>query len=188
MTTVLVQTAFLLLLSQVLLGAVGRILSGWWGLPVLILQVWLILRIADVLRGEMLQAVRRRVKLVPWHMALWVVLFWQWPSVLFLPRITPIPALIGEVWNGAMFSVAGLVGVFGQTAADAVRSWLWVGVVLEALLFVLVAGRTIVRTPAGRRQAEQAARQVAAAGDWAPARRHKDVAKRRPAPLPPTEE
>lgn len=184
MVTVLLQSAVLLILGQVLLGAVGFAVPAglaWLGLPLWILLFWLILRVARVLRAEMERLAMQRQPVVPWRMALWAVLLWQWPSVLLLPEGTIAPPLLGQLWNGVMLPVQGTVDLlFGQAAGTALGPWLWVAVVLEALVFGLIVGRPVpTGLPAARAAADALPkRQVAAAGQWAPARSLNDVRKK----------
>jgi len=177
--TVLLQSAVLLILGQVLLGAVGYAVSAWlpWlGLPLSVLLFWLIVRTARVLRGELEEAARKRQAVVPWQMAAWAALMWQWPSVVFLPSGTFAPEWLGRVWNGVMLPVQGTFGT-------ALGPWLWVAVVVETLAFVAIVGRplTLAMALVVSKPVEQppAQREVAAAAEWAPARRHKDAIRRR---------
>ncbi|HWI62044.1 MAG TPA: hypothetical protein VNT75_09410 [Symbiobacteriaceae bacterium] len=184
MPKVLLQSAVLLILGQLILGAVGYVLVDipWLGLPLGIILFWLILRLARVLRGEMETQAKQNGRVVPWQMALWATLLWQWPSVILLPSGTFAPEWMGKVWNGVMVPVQGTVGLISQTAADGLGPWLWLAVVLEALAFALVVGQPLAtRSPVPERKAAQAAaqRQVAASGEWAPARRHREVTRRR---------
>lgn len=183
MLTVLLQSAVLLILGQLLLGAVGYVVPmglAWLGLPLWILLFWLILRVARVLRGEMEKLAMQRQPVVPWRMAVWAVLLWQWPSVILLPEGSLAPEVLGRVWNGVMLPVQGTVGlIFGRAAGTALEPWLWVAVVLEALVFGLIVGRPVsTGLPAAKAADALPKRQVAAAGDWAPARRLNDVRKK----------
>ena len=181
---VLLQSAVLLILGQLILGAVGYVCTEipWLGLPLGMLLFWLIVRLARVLRREMETLARQSGGIVPWKMALWATLLWQWPSVILLPSGTFAPQWMGQVWNGVMVPVQGTVAMFSEGAGAALAPWLWLAVVVEALAFALVVAQPLAaRTPvADRKGAEAAAqRMVAAGGDWAPARRHKEVTRRR---------
>jgi hypothetical protein len=184
MLTVLLQSAVLLILGQLLLGAVGHVVPlelAWLGLPLWILLFWLILRVARVLRGEMEKLAMQRQPVMPWRMAVWAVLLWQWPSVILLPEGTFAPAVLGEVWNGVMLPVQGTMGLlFGEAAGTSLGPWLWVAVVLEALVFGLIVGRPVATgLPVAKAAADALPkRPVAAAGDWAPARSLNDVRKK----------
>lgn len=177
MVTVLLQSAVLLILGQLLLGAVGYAVPQglpWLGLPLGILLFWLILRVGRVLRDYLEAAARKRQPVAPLQMALWATLLWQLPSVILLPAGTIAPNWLGQIWNGVMLPVQGTAGLlFG--GAEALASWLWVAVVVEALVFAFIVGRPLT----GPAVAEPPAlKQVAAAGNWAPARRHRDVVKK----------
>lgn len=185
MLAVLLQSAVLLILGQLLLGAVGVYAVpsevAWLGLPLWIFLFWLILRVARVLRGEMEKMAMKRQPVAPWQMAVWAVLLWQWPSVILLPEGTFALPMLGQIWNGVMLPVQGTVGLlFGQTAGTALGPWLWVAVVLEALVFGLIVGRPLsTGLPAAKAAADALPkRQVAAAGEWAPARSLNDVRKK----------
>ncbi|MDF2627337.1 MAG: hypothetical protein K0R39_1168 [Symbiobacteriaceae bacterium] len=183
MLTVLLQSAVLLILGQLLLGAVGYVVPqglAWLGLPLWIFLFWLILRVARVLRAEMEKKGLQRHPVVPWQMAAWAVLLWQWPSVILLPKGTFVPGVLGQIWNGVMLPVQGTVGLVSEAAGTALGPWLWMAVVLEALIFGLIVGRPLATVLPGVRQAaELPQRQVAAAGGWAPARTLKDVRGKR---------
>lgn len=178
MVTVLLQSAVLLILGQLLLGAVGYAVPQglpWLGLPLGILLFWLILRVGRVLRGFLEEAARKRQPVAPLQMALWATLLWHLPSVLLLPAGTFAPRWVGQVWNGVMLPVQGTAGLlFG--GAETLESWLWVAVVVEALVFALIVGRPMTGPAAAETAAPR--QQVAAAGNWVPARRHKDVVKK----------
>lgn len=183
MLTVLLQSAVLLIVGQVLLGAVGyAVPSGfaWLGLPLWILLFWLILRVARVLRAEMEKRVMQRQTVVPCQMAVWAVLLWQWPSVILLPQGSFAPPVLGQIWNGVMLPVQGTAGLISDAAGAALGPWLWVAVLLEALVFGVIVGRPVATgLPVTRPSAEAHPRhQVAAAGEWAPARRLNDVRKK----------
>lgn len=184
MVTVLLQSAVLLILGQVLLGAVGYAVPSdvaWLGLPLWALLFWLILRVARVLRAETERLAMQRHPVTPWRMAVWAVLLWQWPSVILLPEGTPAPVILGQLWNGVMLPVQGTVGLlFGEATGTALGPWLWVAVLLEALVFGLIVGRPVsTGLPVARGTADSHPRhQVAAAGEWAPARRLNDVRKK----------
>lgn len=177
----LVETAILLAVSQFILGVAGYLLKGipWAALPVVFFLGWMIVRTARVLREAMGRAVRRRVPLTPWVTALVVGLFWQLPALACVPAWAPAPAI--RLWQGALLPIPGTVELLGGHWLQ-VEPLLWLMVPLEIALFVWVAARNVV--PVRRFTAQSgAAASIDAArngtGEWAPARRRKDIRRRK---------
>lgn len=179
MKQLLVQTAILLIIGQGVLGGAGFALRHlpWLGLPLPFLLFWFIYRTARVLRESMIRAQRRWVPVVPWQAALWVVLLWQLPTLVVLPFWAPDWA--AGLWQGAMLPVVGTVDLWVPSFATAVTPWLLLACLVEGAFFVRVAGRSsALRLPLRQASPHQPA---AASGEWAPARRRKDI-PRRPKP------
>ena len=108
MVMALLEAAVLLILGQLVLGAVGWVVPQaypWLGLPLGVLLFWLILRVARVLREFLDEAARKRQPVAPLAMALWATLLWQLPSVVLLPSGTFTPVWMGQIWNGVMLPV-----------------------------------------------------------------------------------
>ena len=169
-----VQIGILLLLAQVVLGAVGYVLPQglpWLGLPLVVLLLWLIVRTARILRTEMETAVKRKAPVpTPWLHALIAALVWLWPAGLLLPGWSFVPQWAPAIWNGSFQPVVDTLGLTSLTP------WLWVAVPLEGLLLLAVAGR-----PLPRLVAPVAVRSNLApvAGGWAPARTYKDALRKK---------
>lgn len=181
MGKVVLQSAVLLILGQLILGAVGLAVPpglAWLGLLLGALIFWLIVRIARVLRSEMTAALEQQEEVVvPWQVATWATMLWQWPSILLLWPDTVFPEWMGRLWNGVALPVQGTVDLFADGAA--IQPWLWVAVAVEAVTFWILVARPLPAQVAARKQAAEAVQRTAAGtNDWAPARRHKDVQRR----------
>jgi hypothetical protein len=172
-TKFLLQTMALLFLGQLLLGWLGWLLVGaapWAGLPVTLLLVWFLYRLARVFRDEVQQAIRRDEPVQPGRLAVFVALAAQLPSLALLPYWAP--EWIVKLWQGAVLPVPATLSMIWAGAGAAVP-WLWVSSALEIALFAWV-----VTAPEKKVQTYAAPPVKAAAGDWAPARRVSDVQKK----------
>jgi hypothetical protein len=177
---VLVQTALLLVGGQVVLGVLGYwVPSGypWLGLPLIVLFVWLITRTAQVVRQELKVTTKQQVTAAPWRIALTGLLAWQAPALLGLALLRWLPDWVVGVWHGtALPVVRSLDRWFPSLGAG---FWfLAAASAAEAVLFGLIIGRPVSRAVAPASTAPGRARATVAAGQWAPARSHKDVVKR----------
>jgi hypothetical protein len=174
MTALAFQTALLLALGQLFTGLLGyaadRAGWAWTALPLPLLLAWFIYRTGGVLRTEMEKAQRRKILLVPERFALFVATLWQLPALLTLPLWAPPWA--SQVWQGWLLPLTGTAGLLWP-GARSLASWLWLAFPLQMALFY---GAT--RPP--RRRVPQVERPAlkAASGDWAPARRYRDVVKK----------
>jgi hypothetical protein len=168
-----------LAVSQFVLGVAGYLLKGipWAALPVVFFLGWMIVRTALVLREAMGRAVRRRMPLTPWVTALVVAVLWQLPALACVPAWAPSPTI--RLWQGALLPIPGTLELLGS--ALPVEPLLWLMLPVEIALFVWVAARNVVPV---RRFAPQSgvAASIATArngtGEWAPARRRKDIRRR----------
>lgn len=180
----LIQTALLLMFGQVLLGAVGyaAVSAGlpWAGLPLLLLYGWLILRTARVLHTALQDQVREnRTPLEAWRYSLLTLLVWQVPGVLVLALHNRLPDWLPRLWHGLNFPMAGTVSWLVPGLLTDMLYW-HVGVIgFAAGLFMAVAGRPLDLPMAPKPVAARPSLATAAGGEWAPARRAKDVATRR---------
>lgn len=167
------QMALLLASSQIILGLVGYGLAlrfPWVGLLATLLLLWLIVRTASVLRYEIDRARRNRKPVVPAATALVVAFLWQLPGLLVLPLWAPRWAW--AVWQGAVLPLPAVVGRLAGTAQSA-EPWVWGAYVVEILLFVGLASRSLQVRSVRRRGGVQGP----SAGNtenvaWAPARRY----------------
>lgn len=182
--TSLLQVTLLLLAGQLILGAPAYAVGGpggvpWLSLPLLVLFLWLIARTGAVLRQEMAAAVKRRQAVVPWRMVVAAILLWQAPALLGLALSKWLPGWVTLAWHGAMLSAVGTLDLIfpAMNLADTAW-WPYVASLLEVALFAVVAGRPVLPAAVSHQPAVQA-RAAVAAGEWAPARRHKDVVKKK---------
>lgn len=174
----LVETAVLLAASQLVLGIVGYLVRGipWLGLLLVLFLCWMIVRTARVLREEMIRAARRGVPLTPWATALFVAVLWQVPVLLCLPYWAPAFGI--RIWAGAFLSIPGTLQLIPSLSLPA-DPLLWAAVPAEMALFLWAAGKALaVRTMQPQAQVA-AARMPGGNAEWVPARRHKDVPRRR---------
>jgi hypothetical protein len=179
-TTTPFKFALLLLAAQVSLGVVGFAAGAaglaWLGLPLLALLLWLLVRIAAVLRDEMEQAQKRKQPVVPWKLALFVTLLWQLPALVAVAPWGWVPDWAPGVWHGALLPFPQVLQPWWPAP---VSYWLLGGTLVQAGLFAWLAGRPLARRVVPAATAAAQARDAVAAGQWAPARRHKDVAGRK---------
>lgn len=170
----LLQTVLLLCLGQWLLGGLGLLAVGvapWLGLPLTLLLIWLIRRVAVIFREEAAKADRNGQATAPKRLSFFVALLAQLPGLALLPFWAP--ATIATLWQGAVLPITASLGLFWPEGAAIAQPWLWLAVILEIGLFVWVA-----TAPEPRHQPQLATPVKPAAGDWAPARRHADLNKR----------
>lgn len=180
----LIQSALLLVIGQVVLGAAGyaAVSAGlpWAGLPLILLYGWLIMRTARVLHSAMQEQVREtRVPTEAWRQSLMPLLIWQVPGVLVLMLARFLPDWVPLVWHGLTPPLAAAGDrLFSGLTSDMLY---WYGGVIgfSAGLFMAVAGRSLDLPAVPKPSAIQGALPTAAGADWAPARRAKDVAVRR---------
>lgn|GEM_PF-1512582 len=167
------QMALLLAGSQLVLGLAGYGTYQrfpWPGLLATLLLTWLIVRIAAVLRQEIIRARRNRKPVVPLAAALLVAFLWQLPGLLVLPLWAPQWAW--SIWQGAALPLQAVVSRL--TGADlAPATWVWAAYGVEILLFAVLASRST--DP--RAQVHRARKSRRTAGsiedvEWAPARRY----------------
>lgn len=192
---VLLQMWVLLVISQLLLGAVGLAITmtGWpvWlGLPLTVLLIWIVVRLGRILREE---AERLRapgqVPARPWLLPTAVALCWQLPGLLLL--VLPLPMLYLMLWHGAVLPLfAPFAGT--RTMAEAIAGFALASVAQGGLLVWAGTARmrsqnitaapsaSASRTPAAP-AADDAQGQPRAAGgtEWYAVRRVKDVQSRR---------
>lgn len=176
MLKLLLETSLLLLVGQALLGGLGfgagALPWPYLGLPITASFIWLVIRTALVMREEMAKARKRGAMIVPWRMALFTGVLWQVPALAVAPSWFP------EVWQGALLPIRGTFGLLWPEAAAATTPWLWVAALGELALFALVAGRSTIR-PALRGAQVNPAQRPVAAGEWVPARRRKDIVRKK---------
>jgi hypothetical protein len=178
----LTQTAILLALTQFVLGAIGYLLRGipWLGLPLIFCLGWMIIRTARILREEMVRAARRGLSLQPWATALFIAVMWQLPALVCAPFWAP--SFLIWIWQGSVLPVFRTIQLLPGLSVP-VDPVLWLAVLAEMGLFVWAAGRSGLLLKPARPQATLAAGRMPGAGgaasEWAPARRCKDVPKRR---------
>ncbi|OTA41786.1 MAG: hypothetical protein A6D92_03850 [Symbiobacterium thermophilum] len=160
------QTAFLLLLGQLLLGGLGWFLAGRWpwiGLIPALVLLWFAWRLGVVFREE----AERRTRRYRTAAAAWTAVMSQIPGLLLLPFWAP--DWIYSLWQGTFLPVAALLERYRPGLGQVVVPWLWASAAAIVLLF---AG-------AGREVPAPAPPPVRAApGEWVPARRLADVQKR----------
>lgn len=170
----LIQTMLLLCLGQWLLGGLGWLAVGvtpWLGLPLTLLLIWLIRRLAVIFREEAAKADRNGQATAPKRLSFFVALVAQLPGLALLPFWAP-PAF-ATVWQGAVLPITATLGLLWPEGAALAQPWLWLAVILEMGLFVSVA-----TAPEPRYQPQMTAQVKPEAGDWAPARRHSDLKRR----------
>ncbi|MFZ5814731.1 MAG: hypothetical protein ACOY93_05460 [Bacillota bacterium] len=170
----LLQTMLLLLLGQVLLGGVGWLLvkaAPWAGLPVTLLLLWFIRRVALIFREEAQAALKREAPILPGRLSLFVALGAQLPGLLLLPYWAPESAML--LWQGAVLPVTATLTWIWEPWGDVLRSFLWLAFLPEVALFAWMAG-----APQPAKKAPPAAPPKAAPGEWAPARRVADVERK----------
>jgi len=82
--TLPLDIAFLLFFSQGLLGSLAYLARAmpWVAIPIAVLQIWLILRIALVLRDEVAIAKRKGVDRNLRGIAVLAALIWQLPALV----------------------------------------------------------------------------------------------------------
>lgn len=186
MTSALLQALMLLLAGQILLGGAGFAANAaglpWLGLPLLAVWLWLILRTSSVLRGEMEAAERRREPIVPWKLALFTTLLWQLPALVAVAPWSWVPGWVPGVWHGALLPFKQSLELWLPSMATPQSYWLFGGTLAEAAIFAVRTGRPAARPVIPRPAASAAARQVAAGGEWAPARSLKDVRAKKSGP------
>lgn len=181
---VIMQSAVLLILGQVVLGALGFAVPDrypWLGLPLLLLFMWLIVRTARVVRQELEGAAKKRQTVVPWRVALSTALIWQVPALIGWAVLAWLPDWVPAVWHGTALPAIDSLDRWIPALGLGATSWVTVAVaVLEAVLFGFIAGRPLapVVTPKAAQEQAHATVAAAASGEWAPARRHKDAMKR----------
>jgi len=170
------RMALLLASAQVILGLTGYALRRypWPALVVTLLFLWLLVRAATVMRGEVSRAQRKGIPVVPAAAASLVAVLWQLPGLAVLPLW--VPDWIWSVWQGWALPVPGVLGRLLGMELN-VAPWLWGAWVVEVLLFVGAASRREVR-----RVRRVAVPKVKAAGDaeWVPARRYTGKNRQRP--------
>lgn len=160
------QTAFLLLIGQLLLGALGWFLSGrlpWVGLLATLALLWYAWRLGVVFRDE----AERRTRRYRASAAAWTGFLAQLPGLLLLPYWAP--GWIYSLWQGAFLPVPAVLERYWPGMGGRVIPWLWLTAVLVVLLFA---------RPAHKERRQEAPAQRLAPGEWAPARRFADVQKR----------
>lgn len=167
------QMATLLACSQLVLGLVGYGVYQrfpWPGLLATLLLVWLIARIASVLRQEIIRARRNRKQVVPLAAALLVAFLWQLPGLLVLPLWAP--AWAWSIWQGAVLPLAAVASrLAGAELSPLV--WAWAAYGVEILLFAVIASWST--DPRAQVRRAQKIRRPAGGTDnveWAPARRY----------------
>lgn len=160
------QTALLLFLGQLLLGAPGWFLARRWpwaGLLATLVTLWFVWRLGVVFREEAERHTRRYRTATAAQTAALA----QLPGLLLLPYWAP--EWVYSLWQGAFLPVAALLERYRPGLGQAVVPWLWASAAAIVLLF---AG-------AGREVPAPAPPPVRAApGEWVPARRLADVQKR----------
>lgn len=165
------QIALLLLLGQVLLGALGWFLANrlpWIGLLVTLFLIWFVWRLGIVFREEAERTARGR-RTAP-STALWTAVLAQVPGLLLLPFWAP--DWIHSLWQGAFLPVLAVLERFLPGTQAAAGPWLWLSAIVLVALF-----RWAARPAAANRTPAEVGPAAAAAGDWVPARRLADVQK-----------
>ncbi|MBP2017098.1 hypothetical protein J2Z79_000472 [Symbiobacterium terraclitae] len=160
------QTAFLLLVGQVLLGGLGWFLSGrlpWVGLLTTLFLLWFAWRLGLVFRDE----AERRTRRYRASTAAWTAFLSQAPGLLLLHYWAP--DWIHSLWQGAFLPAAALLDRYWPGTGASLVPWLWLTAPLLILLFT---------RPARAQQTQEVPVQRRAPGEWVPARRLADVQKR----------
>jgi len=160
------QTAFLLLVGQVLLGGLGWFLSDrlpWAGLLTTLFLLWFVWRFGLVFRDE----AERRTRRYRASAAAWTAFLSQLPGLLLLHYWAP--DWVCSLWQGAFLPVAALLDRFWPGVGARVFPWLWLTAPVIMLLFT---------RPARPEQTQKVPTQRREPGEWVPARRVADVQKR----------
>jgi hypothetical protein len=169
---VVFQTVLFLVLAQVILGAIGYLLPTsvvWLSLPLLLLFIWLIGRVAGIFRQEMALMQKRGASIDPPRLALFLSVVWQLPSLLVLAAFMPTWAM--QVWQGALLAVPEALGLFSPTAGATVTRWLGLAAFAEMAFFALIASRPVEkRSHVG---APVVVERPVATGEWVSARKSK---------------
>jgi len=128
--TLPLEIAFLLFFSQGLLGSLAYLARGLplVGIPLTIIQIWAIVRIAFVLREEVAIAKRKGVDRNLRGIAVVAALVWQLPVLIGAPFWAPHWATL--LWQGTLLPPLRALGI------DLPVQWLWVAFILQILLFV----------------------------------------------------
>lgn len=128
--TLPLDIAFLLFFAQGFLGSLAYLARSMplVGIPLTLLLVWLILRIALVLRDEVAIAKRKGVERNLRGIAVVAALVWQVPVLLGAPFWAPEWATL--LWQGTLLPPLRALGI------NLPVQWLWLAFIPEIVLFV----------------------------------------------------
>lgn len=174
--TLTLDIALLLFFLQGLLGLLAYFLTRsvpLIGIPLTVLQIWLIVRIAFVLREEVAIAKRKGVDRNLRGIAVVAALVWQLPTLLSAPFWAPQWATL--VWQGTLLSPLRALGI------DLPVEWLWGAFIPQIVLFVAA---TSWAGPARYMPKVKVTPnpQTASTGNWAIARTAPEGSRRAPSP------